>query len=164
MVTEVFKGSYVTVTLDKRDGRTYERVYVRDGVSVIPITSDGRIRLIREKNWDTGAIRIKLVSGYVNVGEAPQSCATRELEEELGLRSDLMHLFMEAPSEEATIKKTQYYFLARMLRQGTPHPDEDEEIEGYVDLSFEQVHDMIQRGDFGVGSTAFVLQKFISAL
>jgi ADP-ribose pyrophosphatase len=155
----LFNGKYLRVKLEKRGDRTFECVQVRDGVSVILITAEGKIRCIDEVDWGSGKRRWKLVSGYINDGENPADCAKRELSEELGLTADTWQLYWTAPSEDSTIEKEQYYFLARGLIRGKAHPDKDENIYGFADFSFDEVKEMALRGEFGSGSTAFVLLK-----
>jgi ADP-ribose pyrophosphatase len=158
----VFTGKYVVaVTLEERNGRTYERVRIRDGVSVILITDEGKIRCIEEIDWNTGSKKWKLVSGYCEDGEAPITCAQRELKEEIGLTANNWQFYYEATSEEPTVRKTQSYFVARGLRQGQAHPDTDEQIKGTRDFSLEEIRGMVFGGKFGSGSTAFVLWKFV---
>jgi len=159
MEKDVFAGKYTRVTLEERDGHTFERVYLRNGVCVIPITADGNIRCIREKSWNTGVVRTKLVSGYINPGEEPIACAVRELNEETGMFAGAWELYHCADSEEGTVQKSQYYFVAHSLVRGMAHPDSDEKIIEVVDLSYAEVRDLALRGEFGSGSTAFVLLK-----
>src|SRR5262245_60496087 len=131
---EVFRGNFVRVTTEERDGRKFERVYVRNGICAIPITSEGKIRFIREIDWDTQKHRIKLVSGYIHENEAPLLCAQRELGEEIGVTGEKWEPFLVSTNEEATVQKTQYYFVVRELKEGEAQPDADENIQGYIDL------------------------------
>jgi ADP-ribose pyrophosphatase len=159
---KVFDGEYVQVTLEERGVHTYERVYLRPGITVIPVTADKRIRCIKEKNWNTGVTRTKLVSGYIDPGEDPLACAKRELSEEIGVTAESWTLYLCAESEEGTVQKKQYYFVAKNLVAGQAHPNSDEQIEGFVDLSFHEVYEAVRAGAFGTGSTAFVLLKLTS--
>lgn len=159
---KVFDGEYVQVTLEERGVHTYERVYLRSGITVIPVTADYHILCVREKDWNTGITRTKLVSGYVNPGEDPMDCAKRELAEEIGVTAESWTLHLCAESEEATVQKKKYYYVAKNLTIGQSHPDSDEEIFGLVRLSFLQVNIAVRTGEFGTGSTAFVLLKLTS--
>lgn len=159
MEKEVFAGKYVRVTLEARGVHVYERVYLRPGISVIPITPDDHILCVKEKDWNTGVTRTKLVSGYVNPGEEPMDCAKRELAEEIGVTAKRWTLLLCTNSEEATVQKSQHYFVAKGLIIGQGHQDSDEEIFGLVKLSFEEVRQAVCAGEFGSGSTAFVLLK-----
>jgi ADP-ribose pyrophosphatase len=167
METEKYRGRYVRVTEEQGEGDNrppYERVYLRTGVSIIPITADGNIRFIRERDRRLQTVHTKLVSGYVGDGEDPLACAKRELKEETGLEADLWQLFLRSKNEEATVQKVQYYYLVRTLRQGEPHPDPDESIEGVVDLTPAEVRQRTRAGEFGTTGTAFALWKLTEQL
>lgn len=155
----VFTGKYVQVTLEERGAHTYERVYLRPGITVIPMTSDSEVLCVKEKDWNTGVTRIKLVSGYVNDGEHPLDCAMRELSEEIGVTAESWDMVFRATSEEATVQKTQYFYLARGLTIGQAHPDSEEDIFGLVKIPFHEIYEMAHNGSFGTGSTALALLR-----
>lgn len=165
MEHEVFTGKYLRVTTTGQDEHTYERVYVRPGISVIPLMDDGKIRCAREYDWSQQVVvRIKLVSGYIRDDEEPLACAQRELGEEIGLQAQYWELFLRSTNEEGTVQKIQYYYLARNLRQGQTHPDADERIVGVVDLTLQEVRERALRGEFGTTGTAFALLKLVEQL
>ncbi len=161
MENEHFRGNYLLrVTTEKRDGRTYERVYLRSGVAVIPITEEGNIRFVREHHWGYNEMRTKLVTGYIEDGESPQEAARRELQEELGLTAEHWTLFVRSEKNDA-VHKVQQYFIARGLREGPTSPQGGERIEGSIDLDFEEVFERTLRGEFGTTGTAFALLKLV---
>lgn len=161
---EVFRGNFLRVTIEQREGRTYERVYVRNGISVIPVTSEGNLRFIREIDWDTQQTRIKLVSGYIHDNEDPLMCAQRELAEEVGLTAEQWKPLHTSKSEEATVQKAQHFFMARGLQEGAAHPEADERIEGYIDLTPQEVRERALGEEFGSGATAFALLKLVEQM
>lgn len=160
----IFVGKYLRVTLEQRDGHTYERVHVRPGVSVIPLTDEGNIRFICERRWSNQEICTRLVSGYINDDEEPLACAQRELGEETGLEARHWELLLHSRYEEGTVQKVQYYYLAWNLRAGQAHPDAGEHIEGVVDLTPREVRERAQRGEFGTTGTAFALLRLVEQL
>lgn len=83
---DIYKGHYLRVTEQEgNDGHVFERVHIRDGVSVIPIMPSGHLRFVREVSWHDGQEYTKPVTGYIEDDESLLDCAKRELEEELGL-------------------------------------------------------------------------------
>lgn len=109
----VYRGKYLHVTTEKKENVTYERVYVRNGVSVIPVTSDGKIRLIKEGDWDSGNVKIKPVSGYIHDGEDALLCARRELEEEMGMTAGQWDVFSVSKSENPSVQHTQMFYVVQ---------------------------------------------------
>lgn len=165
MEQDVYNGQYIRVTEEPRDGHIYERVHIRSGVSIIPITENGRIRFVREVSWDNGEIHTKLVSGYVEDGETPLDCARRELREELGLEAYHWELFDTYHSEESTVQKTQSFFIARNTESvGEPNLEPGEQVVGYVDLPPNEIRTLLLSNAFGTTPTALVLSRFIEGL
>lgn len=158
MEREIFRGKFVRVVLEEREGRTYERVRWRDGVSVIPITDTGCIRFIREYDYAHQRTRVKLVTGHIEDGESSLEAAQRELREELGLTADRWEEYSRSELR-ASIEKTQYFFLASGLHEGPSSPDAGERIEGTVDVPLAEVHERTLRGEFGTTWTGFTLLK-----
>jgi ADP-ribose pyrophosphatase len=60
-------------------------LYCGDGVTVLAVTSDGELYLIREYKYAIGRHILQLPSGGIDDGEEPLQAATRELLEETGL-------------------------------------------------------------------------------
>ena len=159
METTQFHGKFLRATTEVVGGQTIERVYVRNGVSVIPVLADGRIRFIEEEDPAQRRVRTKLVSGWLEDGEEPSQRAAKELAEEIGLQAGTLRLCLTACDEGAVIK-TQFYFIARELTEVGSRPEPNERIIQTVDLSLAEVQKLVLAGKFGPGSTAFTLLKF----
>ncbi|MEK7115086.1 MAG: NUDIX domain-containing protein [Patescibacteria group bacterium] len=160
-----FTGNYVfKVTTEEKTGKDnkvyiLERVYMRSGVSVIAVTSEGKFRLVQEASyWDDGKTkRVKPVTGWIN-NEEPLTCAQRELEEELGLKAEKWDLFLKHESH-GSIQKTQYYFLAYQLTQSQTHPEGLEKFDGFQDFTAEQIREMALAGHFGTSESGYAMLK-----
>lgn len=159
MEKTMFRGHFLRVTTEKVAEQTLERVYVRNGVSVIPVLPDGRIRCIEEEYAVQRRVRTKLVSGWLNDGEDPAACARRELQEEAGLCAGRIQHYLTAYAEGAVVK-AQYYFIARELTGVGAHPEPNEIIIRTVDVSLDELQKAVLAETFGSGSTAFALLKF----
>ncbi len=75
-----------TVTLP--NGRTVELDIVRHpgAAAVVPFASSEEVLLIRQYRYATGGTILEVPAGKLEAGEAPELCAARELEEEVGRR------------------------------------------------------------------------------
>ncbi len=71
------------------NGRTVELDIVRHpgAAAVVPFESDREVLLIRQYRHATGGTILEVPAGKLERGEAPRSCAIRELEEEVGRRA-----------------------------------------------------------------------------
>jgi len=156
-----FEGKYILrvtteETLANQTPRCWERAYLRDGVIIIPITREGKIRFVREQVWTDPHAKTKLVTGYMDDGELPLDAARRELQEELGLTAEKWTPLVSYGTKGA-VNKMRHYFVARGLTQGEASPEESENILGPIDMSFAEVHDLALHGGFGYSETACVL-------
>lgn len=154
-----FTGNFLRVTTEHRpDGSLAERVYVRDGVSIIAIRENGDIWFIKEEDFHTGIVRTKLPSGYFEPGEDPLTCAQRELKEETGYTADEWELYVHSTTE-GPVRKIQYYFVAKKLHEGVASPDSGEKIFSGTFLNQRYVQLCALNGTFGTTSTAYALLK-----
>ncbi len=160
-----FRGNYVLrVTTQEDEGKTYEQVEMRSGVTVIPINASGHITAILEYDWYLKEDRIKLVTAYVNDDETPLECAKRELAEETGISAKTWTEYLVSSNEEGAVVKLQTYFIARNLERGKPHPDPDEKIIEIDAISPQDILEQVLGGMFGTTGTAFVLLKLAHEL
>ncbi len=100
------------------DGRpgTYSVVYLKPGVCVLPLDSDGTVTLTEEFHYGVGRVTLEAVSGGVEPNEQPSATARRELQEELGiLAKDWTDLGPLDPFTGSVVSPTQL-FLARELK------------------------------------------------
>jgi 8-oxo-dGTP pyrophosphatase MutT (NUDIX family) len=137
----VFEGRVFSVDVEKLrlpDGREYQVDTVRHRPSVVllPMRDDAHIILIRQYRHSIRRQIWELPAGSLNPGEAAESAAARECEEEIALvpgRIDRLRGIFPAPGfcDEELI-----YFRLSDLRPpppDSPHkPDEDEDIHAQV--------------------------------
>ncbi len=67
-------------------GAVYHSVCMADYVSILAVRSDGRIPLVRQFRPALNQITIEFPSGLREGDEQPDTCAVRELAEEVGLK------------------------------------------------------------------------------
>jgi 8-oxo-dGTP pyrophosphatase MutT (NUDIX family) len=89
-------------------------VHCGDGVLVVPVTGDGQVLMAVERSPAFDCDVLTLVSGAVEPGEPLEETANRELQEELGWRSERIDFLGEIhPFKYLTSR--QFAFLARNL-------------------------------------------------
>jgi ADP-ribose pyrophosphatase len=87
---EKYKNSWISVREDKvvrPDGKDgiFGVVEILEGVSVLPLDSDGYVYLTDEFHYAVEKNSIEVVSGAIDKNEKPLDAAKRELKEETGI-------------------------------------------------------------------------------
>ncbi len=130
MEKEVYRGQIVKVTEETIDGTIWERVYLPDGVIVLPVTEDGKILLVKEKRpHENPPVRIKPVSGIIEPDKGSvEENAQREMQEEIGFKATTLETLL-VQKGSGTVNSTQYYFVARgLIPSKLPNPDGEDTI------------------------------------
>ena len=130
----IFKGVIVDLRVDQiqlpnGDGSIREVVSHPGGVCVVPYHDDGTVTVVKQFRYPFGRVVTELPAGKLERGEDPRPAALRELEEEVGVTcgelTDLGRLYLSPGFSTEVL----HMYLARQLRQGACHPDEDEFLE-----------------------------------
>lgn len=88
---KVHQGRTITLSVDRvrlPNGREmdFEKIHHRGATAVVPLLPNGDVVLIRQYRYATGGWLLEVPAGTRDGGEAPESCARREIEEEAGYR------------------------------------------------------------------------------
>lgn len=130
----VYQGVIVNVKLDKAElpnGKTAGREVVEHpgGVAILPLDADNCVTVVRQYRYPFHKVLLELPAGKLERGEDHRICGLRELEEEVGMTADefvyLGGLYLSPGYSDEVL----HLYLARGLRQGECHPDEDEFLE-----------------------------------
>ncbi len=146
-----FAGRFISVTVDEvelPDGRAAMREIVHHpgAVAVVPLLDDGRVIMIRQYRQAAGKVLWELPAGVLEQGEEPESCARRELAEEVGQApGELVHLFSTYTSPGFSTELI-HIFLARGLRGVAASGEPDENIRA-VPVALSDAVEMVRRGE-----------------
>ncbi|KKM11773.1 ADP-ribose pyrophosphatase [Clostridiales bacterium PH28_bin88] len=147
----IFKGKIIRVRVDTvlmPNGRQATREIVEHpgAVAVVPLTAGQEVVMVRQFRKPIEQQTLEIPAGKLSPGENPAECATRELEEETGLRAgNIRHLFSFYTSPGFS-DEIMHLFLATDLQPGSQSPDEDELI-GVEKFQLGQLVSMIVHGD-----------------
>jgi ADP-ribose pyrophosphatase len=88
----VYRGRVLDLALDTvrfPTGQTVELEIIRHrgAAAVVPVDADGSVWLVRQYRHATGGYLLEIPAGKLDGGEAPETCAAREIEEEVGRRA-----------------------------------------------------------------------------
>ena len=89
---QVFRGSFLDVRRDRvrlpNGGEAMREHIVHPGaVMVVPLLDDGRLVVERQYRYPLARVMLEFPAGKIDAGEAPFTCAVRELAEETGSRA-----------------------------------------------------------------------------
>lgn len=149
MEKEVYKGNIIRITEEKIGGIVWERAYLPDGVIVFPVTSEGKILLVKEKRpHENPPERIKPVSGILEHDKGtPLENAQREMQEEIGFKSLNMELLWTQRGS-GTVNSQQYYFVARdLVESKLPNPDGEDTIMELMAFTPEELLQMLMKDE-----------------
>lgn len=88
---EVYRGRTVNLDVDRvrlPNGKEmdFEMIHHPGAAAVVPLLDDGTVLLVRQYRYATGGYLLEVPAGKLDPGEAPEPCALRETEEEVGYR------------------------------------------------------------------------------
>ncbi len=166
MESEVYRGQIIRVTEEKIDGIVWERVYLPDGVIVLPVTDDGKILLVKEKRpHENPPVRIKPVSGILESDKgSPEENAQREMQEEIGYKAQTLERLLEIKGS-GTVNSTQHYFVARgLIKSKLPNPDGEETIMSVEAYTPAEIREKLGNGEIKWSHSTLGILKLINTM
>ena len=130
----IFQGRLLDVRRDEvilPNGNTSTREWIKHpgAVCCVPILPDGKIGLIRQFRYPVNQEMIELPAGKLNTGEKPETCAVRELEEEIGYKPDKLTFLTHIHPAIGFANEKMWLYLAEDLVQTETNLDTDEFLE-----------------------------------
>ena len=148
---QIYQGRVFSVRQDQvqmPDGRLV-RLDIVDhppAVLIVPVDENGDIWFIHQYRHAAGKGILELPAGVIEPGESAESCARREIREEIGMSAqdlDLIGEFFMAPGYTSEYL---YVFLARRL-QASPLPGDEDEYIRVERIPANRAYRMAERGD-----------------
>jgi ADP-ribose pyrophosphatase len=133
-----------------------EVVRQRGSVAALPVHDDGRVTLVRQYRYAVDALVWELPAGRRDPGETPEEGARRELEEEVGLRPDVLEPLLVFWTTPGFCDEVMHLFRASRLLPVPARPEADERIEAAT-FSLETALGMAERGEIREGKTLVAL-------
>lgn len=140
------------------DGRPLARdcVLHPGAVAIVPLVDADRVCLIRNHRVTVERTLIEIPAGTLELGEDPDVCAARELEEETGYTAGRIEKLTTFYLSPGILNERMHVYLATDLRPGPAHREANEEIDNLV-VGWDEALAMIGRGEIEDGKTTAAL-------
>ena len=147
----IYQGRIVRFRVDTvvlPDGSTTVREVIGTpgAVVIVPLTDDGRVRMVRQYRSAIGQFLLELPAGTLEPDEAPEQAAPRELAEETGDHAAHWRRLAGFYTVPGICDEYIHLFLATGLTPGQANQEADEFIE-VVTLPFDEALAMVRRGE-----------------
>ena len=123
--------------------------------AIVPFEDDDTVLLIRQYRYAAGGTIWEVPAGKLD-GEAPQVCAARELEEEVGRRAGRLEALVSIWTTPGFTDERIHLFAAFDLETIPPRREEDEIIE-VVPTPFSKALEMVFSGELDDAKSALAL-------
>lgn len=149
--SRIYDGKIVNLRVDTvlfPNGKTGKREVVEHGeaVAIVPMKDEDTVLLVRQFRLPAGGALLEIPAGGVEKGEDPETCARRELAEEIGMVPEkLIPLYAAYAAPGYTTEKI-YGYLALGLTDERQEADEDEFVE-VVAMPLDEAIAAIGRGE-----------------
>lgn len=117
------------------------------GAVVVPVMDDGRIIMVKQFRYPLQKALLELPAGKLEPGEDPLDCATRELEEETGFKSDNIVKLGAIYTTPGFCTEILHIFKATNLTPGNHNREEGEYGMEVFELTPEEIEEKITQGE-----------------
>lgn len=163
----VYKGAIIDFykdTIQVPNGNIVKWDFIghKGAAAVLPVREDGKILMVRQFRNALDRYTLEIPAGGLNSPEEPMiEAAGRELEEETGFRCDKLEFLISIYTTVAFCNERIEIFLARDLKPGKQHLDEDEfiNVEAY---DVEELCQMIYDGKIEDSKTISAIMSYKS--
>lgn len=125
--------------------------------AVLPIDSEGYVYLVRQFRAPLDEVLLEIPAGKLDsIDEDRLEAAKRELAEETGLEADNWLFLADTFNAAGYSSERISLYLARDLKKGDSHPDEDEFL-NLIKMPFEEAWEMVMRGEIRDAKTQIAL-------
>lgn len=160
-----FKGRIIdfyqdTMEIDGDRTVVWDFIKHKGAAAVVPVTEDGRILMVRQYRNALDRYTLEIPAGALDAEDEPgMDCASRELEEETGYRSEKLEWLITLRTTVAFCNERIEVYVARDLIPTKQRLDEDE----FIDLkaySLEELKEKIFAGEIEDGKTVASLMAY----
>jgi ADP-ribose pyrophosphatase len=146
----IYKGKIFDVLeAEIRDnGIEYKREIVthKGSAVIIPVFADKTVALVKQYRHAAGEYLLEIPAGTLNLNENPEIGATRELEEEIGVRAGKIEKLTEFYVSPGFLTEKMHLYMATELTETEQNLEEDELL-SIEKMSFAEAFEKIRNGE-----------------
>lgn len=160
----VYKNPWLKVIEDsviRPDGKDgiYATVDIAPGVSILPVTKDNKVVLLKNFQYALGKESITAAGGSMDKDELAEHAAIRELKEETGFTAaKWTPMGLVDSLTSGIVASPNYLFIAQDLTEGKAELDGTENIEQFT-ISFQEAVKKVMEGEITHPATALLILK-----
>lgn len=147
----IYEGRVVNLrvdTVELPEGRVTKREIVEhsESVAVVAVDSENRVLLVRQFRKPVTGMLLEIPAGMIELGETPDYCARRELQEETGYLAQKLERLTSFYSSPGFCTEFLHLFLATDLLLNPLRADSDESIE-LIRIPLDDIPRLIASGE-----------------
>ena len=123
------------------------------GAVVVGVTKENKIVMVKQHRYPMNKILIELPAGKLDKDEDPQTCASRELEEETGYRSNKLEKLGSIYTTPGYSSEELHIYVALDLAEGNHNREEGEKGMEIKEFSLEEIENMVEENKIVDGKT-----------
>ena len=160
-----FRGTIIdfyqdTMEIDGDHTVVWDFIKHKGAAAVVPVTEDGKILMVRQYRNALERYTLEIPAGALDAEDEPGlTCASRELEEETGYRSEHLEWLITLRTTVAFCNERIEVYVAKDLIPSRQHLDEDE----FIDLkaySLDELKEKIFSGEIEDAKTVASLMAY----
>ncbi len=147
----IYEGAILNLRRDEvtthSGGTSFREIIEHNGGAVaVPITSDGKIVMVRQYRKAFEQPVLELPAGKIEKGEEPLETIARELQEETGYTAGKIEFLTAFYPSVGYTNEVLYLYMATELVPGATHYDEHEAMD-ILEMDFDEAHNMVVHGE-----------------
>ncbi|WP_436859956.1 NUDIX hydrolase [Staphylococcus caeli] len=163
--SSIYQGAIIDLEVhdvELPDGKTSKRelVYHNGAVAVCALTPEQKVILVKQFRKPAEKPLLEIPAGKLEKGEARESAAKRELEEETGYIAENLELITEMYGSPGFSNEKITIYLAKDLKEGQMQLDDDEFLEVSL-YSLSEIETMIRNHELEDAKTIIALQHLL---
>ncbi len=148
---KIFEGHVFDIKVDQIEYDSgnkgvREIILHHGGAVVLPVTKNGKIVFVKQYRYAFDEFIYELPAGKLEIDEEPVECATRELTEETGYKSDNISPLGKIYTTPGFCNEILYIYLAEDLIPGKHNREEGEQGMEIFEFTFKEIDKMITEG------------------
>jgi ADP-ribose pyrophosphatase len=158
---EIYKGKVVhlfveSVTLPNGHTTTLEIIKHPGAAAVVPFVDERTILMVRQYRHAAGGYLFEIPAGKLDPGEAPEACARRETEEEVGYRVGRLEKLGAILTTPGFTDEVIHLYAGYDLERTAAHTEPDEDLT-VLEIPFAEALARVESGEFRDAKTLAAL-------